>query len=324
MFHDQRRPFTAHSPRRRGHGGALGIGGGISRRFAADGAHVVLVDVDADAAAATASDIGAAGGLCTSVIGDITDDATVTALADEIERAHGRVDVLVNNVGDFRPAKSFFAKSPPEQWQRLHELNLWHVFTVTRALLPWMLEQQSGCIVNVSTVEAYRGIPGNAVYSAYNAGVSAFTKSLAVELGPSGIRVNAIAPDLADTEQTPAELMLAGRDPALLRSWLPAGRFGTPEDFSGVVTFLASPKPRSSPGTRFPSTAARSRPPAGTAGQRAAAGRTCRIGPDDDRGRGSPRDPRAELLLRRGSEDPLHENRARVRLWAMTHPDRAC
>jgi NAD(P)-dependent dehydrogenase (short-subunit alcohol dehydrogenase family) len=89
-------------------------------------------------------------------------------------------------------------------------------------------------------VEAFRGIPGNAVYSAYNAGVSAFTKSLAVELGPSGIRVNAIAPDLADTPQTPAELMLAGRDPALLRSWLPAGRFGRPADFAGVVAFLAS------------------------------------------------------------------------------------
>src|SRR5690606_13705586 len=132
------------------------------------------------------------------------------ALVREIESSHKRVDVLVNNVGDFRPAKSFFAKSPREQWQRLHEINLWHVFTVTHALLPWMLEQKSGSIINVSTVEAFRGIPGNAVYSAYNAGVSAFTKSLAVELGPSGIRANAIAPDLADTEQTPAALMLAG------------------------------------------------------------------------------------------------------------------
>jgi NAD(P)-dependent dehydrogenase (short-subunit alcohol dehydrogenase family) len=103
-----------------------------------------------------------------------------------------------------------------------------------------MISVGSGSIVNVSTVEAFRGIPGNAVYSAYNAGVSAFTKSLAVELGPSGIRVNAIAPDLADTAQTPAELMLAGRDPALLHSWLPAGRFGRPEDFAGVVAFLAS------------------------------------------------------------------------------------
>lgn len=221
-------------------GGALGIGGGISRRFAADGDHVVLVDIDADAAGATAADIEERGGRCTVLIGDITEDDTVAHLAALVANAHGHADVLVNNVGDFRPAKSFFAKSPAAQWRRLHELNLWHVFTVTHALLPGMIAAGGGAIVNVSTVEAFRGIPGNAVYSAYNAGVAAFTKSLAVELGPSGVRVNAIAPDLADTAQTPAELMLAGRDPALLRSWLPVGRFGQPEDFAGVVAFLAS------------------------------------------------------------------------------------
>jgi len=221
-------------------GGALGIGGGIARRFASDGDHVVLLDIDSDAASATGSEIRAAGGSVTVLIGDVTRDEVVADLAAHVEAKHGQADVVVNNVGDFRPAKSFFAKSPPEQWRRLHELNLWHVFSVTHALLPGMLAAGSGSIINVSTVEAFRGIPGNAVYSAYNAGVSAFTKSLAVELGPSGIRVNAIAPDLADTAQTPAELMLAGRDPALVRSWLPAGRFGTPSDFAGVVTFLAS------------------------------------------------------------------------------------
>ena len=221
-------------------GGALGIGGGISRRLARDGDHVVLLDIDADAAQATASDIAAAGGRCSVIIGDITRDETVARLSAHIETEHGHTDVLVNNVGDFRPAKSFFARSSPEQWSRLHELNLWHVFTVTHALLPAMIGAGGGSIVNVSTVEAFRGIPGHAVYSAYNAGVSAFTKSLAVELGPSGIRVNAIAPDLADTAQTPAALMLAGRDPALLPSWLPAGRFGRPEDYAGAVAFLAS------------------------------------------------------------------------------------
>ncbi|MGV9193841.1 SDR family NAD(P)-dependent oxidoreductase [Microbacterium sp. MC2] len=221
-------------------GGAQGIGGGISRRLAADGDHVVVVDVDAAATERALTEITAAGGRGTALIGDITDEGTVARLRELVERDFGHADVLVNNVGDFRPAKSFFAKSPPEQWRRLHELNLWHVFTVTHALLPGMIAAGGGVIVNVSTVEAFRGIPGHAVYSAYNAGVSAFTKSLAVELGPSGIRVNAIAPDLADTPQTSAELMLAGRDPALLRSWLPLGRFGRPEDFGGVVAFLAS------------------------------------------------------------------------------------
>ena len=123
---------------------------------------------------------------------------------------------------------------------------------MTHAVLPFMRQQQYGAIVNVSTVEAYRGIPGNAVYSAFKAGVSAFTKSLAVELAPDGIRVNAIAPDLADTLQTPAEMMLRGRDPALIPSWVPLGRFGVPEDYAAVVLFLASDAARFVTGQTIP------------------------------------------------------------------------
>ena len=103
-----------------------------------------------------------------------------------------------------------------------------------------MADAGRGSIVNVSTVEALRGAPGNAVYSAFNAGVIAFTKSMAVELGRDGVRVNAIAPDLADTLQTPAESMLRGRDPEMVAHWLPLGRFGRPDDFGDVALFLAS------------------------------------------------------------------------------------
>jgi 2-hydroxycyclohexanecarboxyl-CoA dehydrogenase len=223
-------------------GGALGIGGATSRRFAAAGDHVVINDIDAGAAHTLADEIRAAGGTCTVVPGDITEAGALTALMAAIDAIDsGRVDVLVNNVGDFRPASPIFLKSTPEQWQRLHELNLGHVLRATHAIAPGMVERGRGCIVNLSTVEAFRGIPGHAVYSAYKAGVSAFTKSLAVELAPSGVRVNAVAPDLADTEQTPAELMLAGRDPALIRSWVPLGRFGNPDDYAAVIEFLASP-----------------------------------------------------------------------------------
>lgn len=222
-------------------GGALGIGGAVSRRFAHAGDTVVLNDIDVDAARAAQREIAAAGGRCVVVAGDITDDAVVAETADAaLTAGEGRVDVLVNNVGDFRPTSWTFARSTPAQWHRLYELNLHHVFTMTHALLPAMIEQGCGAIVNNSTVEAFRGIPGKAAYSAFNAGVSAFTKSLAVEVGPHGIRVNAIAPDLADTPQTPAEAMLRGRDPELIRTWVPLGHFGDADHYAAAVEFLAS------------------------------------------------------------------------------------
>lgn len=222
-------------------GGAGGIGDATSRLMAAHGDHVVINDLDVDALAATRAAIEGAGGSCATITGDITDEATVRAVVEiALASGDGRIDVLVNNVGDFRPPNSTFLRSTPEKWQRLYELNLLHVLRLTHAVLPHMIEQGGGAIVNVSTVEAFRGIPGNAVYSAYNAGVSAFTRSLAVEVGGHGIRVNAVAPDLTDTDQTPAEAMLRGRDPGLTRTWLPLGRFGRPEECAAVIDFLAS------------------------------------------------------------------------------------
>jgi 2-hydroxycyclohexanecarboxyl-CoA dehydrogenase len=153
--------------------------------------------------------------------------------------ADRRIDVLVNNVGDYRP-NGRFLKTGPDEWNALYAINFEHVLRTTRALAPAMVERGTGSIVNVSTVEAFRGIPANAVYSAFNAAVNAFTRSLAVELGRHGVRVNAIAPDLADTLQTPVASMLRGRPPDMVRHWVPLGRFGHPDDYADVVVFLAS------------------------------------------------------------------------------------
>ncbi|MFE7244051.1 SDR family NAD(P)-dependent oxidoreductase [Streptomyces sp. NPDC057580] len=220
-------------------GGALGIGGATSHRLARRGDLVLLNDVDEAAAARTAAEISNDGGHCVVVAGDVTDADTVAriaATADEL----GPVDVLVNNVGDFRPAARDFLHSTPEQWHRMHQLNLAHVLSLTHAVLPGMVERGRGAIVNNATIEALRGIPGHVVYSAYNAGVVAFTKSLAVEVGRHGIRVNAIAPDLADSEQTPAALMIGNRDPDRVRTWVPLGRFGHVDEYARVIEFLTS------------------------------------------------------------------------------------
>jgi 2-hydroxycyclohexanecarboxyl-CoA dehydrogenase len=232
-------------------GGAAGIGGGITRSLAGAGAHVVVNDIDADLLAGTVQAVVDAGGKVTALHGDIRDPSVVTALADlglsvaeGTGGAGGRgIDVLVNNVGDYRP-NGRFLKTTEADWQALYALNLEHVFRLTHAVAPSMVAQGSGSIVNVSTVEAFRGIPANAVYSAFNAGINAFTKSMAVELGRDGVRVNAIAPDLADTLQTPAEAMLRGRPPEMTRHWLPLGRFGQPDDYGDVVLFLASDQSR--------------------------------------------------------------------------------
>lgn len=230
-------------------GGAAGIGGGITRSLAGAGAHVVVNDIDADLLAGTVQEVTEARGVVTALHGDIRDLAVVTALADlgrsvAAEAGEGRgIDVLVNNVGDYRP-NGRFLKTAEADWQALYALNLEHVFRLTHAVAPSMVGQGSGSIVNVSTVEAFRGIPANAVYSAFNAGINAFTRSMAVELGRDGVRVNAIAPDLADTLQTPAEAMLRGRPPEMTRHWLPLGRFGRPDDYGDVVLFLASDQSR--------------------------------------------------------------------------------
>jgi NAD(P)-dependent dehydrogenase (short-subunit alcohol dehydrogenase family) len=207
-------------------GGGAGIGGAVTRRLAAEGATVVVNDIE--------------DGDGVTVAGDIRDPAVVDRLREAALAVDGgRVDILVNNVGDYRP-NGRFLKTTEDDWQALYAVNLEHVFRCTHALAPAMVARGSGSIVNVSTVEAFRGIPANAVYSAFNAGVNAFTRSLAVELGRDGVRVNAIAPDLADTPQTPRDAMLRGRDPALVRSWVPLGRFGEPDDYADVVLFLAS------------------------------------------------------------------------------------
>ena len=222
-------------------GGGGGMGGGISRLFAAAGARVVVNDIDGDLLAATQLDIEQGNGSVVTVPGDITDAQTVSRLRDAaLTAGDGRVDVLVNNVGDYRPGHGLFMRTDEDGWRAQYSITLEHVFRCMYAFIPIMQQQGSGSIVNNATVEAMRGIPYNAVYSAFNAGVVAFTKSMAVELGRDGIRVNCIAPDMADTLQTPADAMLRGRDPELIQSWIPLGRFGRPDDYAKVVLFLAS------------------------------------------------------------------------------------
>ena len=222
-------------------GGGGGIGRAISETFAAHGAKVVVAEIDADRATETVAAIRAGGGDALAQPVDVRHRDEVASLAEATIAEYGRVDVLVNNVGHYLYRGLRFLDTDEEHWDSLYAVNLRHMFLCTKAFAPRMIEQaEGGSIVNVSTVEAFRGIPMQVVYSAFKAGVVQFTKSLALDLGGDGIRVNAIAPDLTQTIQVPYDRWVPEGQEHLIPRWVPVGRFGTPDDIAGVALFLAS------------------------------------------------------------------------------------
>ncbi len=162
------------------------------------------------------------------------------SLHDEVMRAHGRIDVLVNNVGHYlRPSRDF-ADTEPTFWEELYRVNFGHVLSVTHAFLPAMIEQRSGSIVNVSSVEGLRGYPPDPVYGALKAAVVQFTRCLAVQVGIHGVRVNGIGPDVTETLQVPYSSWVPEEHQHMWPAWVPVGRVGTPDDQARVALFLAS------------------------------------------------------------------------------------
>ena len=219
-------------------GGGGGIGAAISMLFAEHGALVEIAEVDGDRAAHTRQVIEQAGGSVRAHVVDVTDPAGVEHLAAEVLTVHGGIDVLVNNVGDYRPSARF-EQSTPESWDTMYRVNLFHVFAVTRAFIGVMKDQGSGSIVNFHSVEGLRGYPGDPVYAAMKSAVAHFTTSLAVAVGRSGIRVNGIGPDLTQSPQVDYITGFEDHED-LWPSWAPVGRLGWPEDQARVALFLAS------------------------------------------------------------------------------------
>jgi NAD(P)-dependent dehydrogenase (short-subunit alcohol dehydrogenase family) len=218
-------------------GGGDGIGGAIARLFAQHGALVEIAEIDPERAERNRAAIEAAGGTARAHVVDVTDTAGVGTLAEAVLGHHGRVDVLVNNVGDYRPLVRF-QDSSPESWKAMYDINLFHIFAVTHAFLGSMIEQRRGNIVNFHSVEGLRGYPGEPVYGAMKAAAAHFTTNLAVTVGRYGIRVNGIGPDLTQTPQV--DYISGYEDTELWPSWAPVGRLGWPEDQARVALFLAS------------------------------------------------------------------------------------
>ena len=212
-------------------GAAKGIGFATANRFAQEGAKVMVADLNPDAVNAAVAQLPNAEGYVVNV----TDRGTIQAAVDEIMKRHGRIDILVNNAGITQDAR--LIKMTELQFDAVIEVNLKGVFNCSQLVVPHMLEVLRGAIVNASSVVGLYGNFGQTNYSATKFGVIGLTKTWARELGPKGIRVNAVCPGFISTEMVKAmpENILQDIE---RRSWM--GRLGTPEEMANVYLFLAS------------------------------------------------------------------------------------
>ena len=218
-------------------GAGAGIGKGIALAFAAFGARVAILERTAETGAETAAEIVAAGGRALAIACDVRERPQVEAAVARTVEEFGGVDVLVNNVGGVFPQP--FVDSSEKGWDALLRANLKTVFHGTHVVAPRMIAQgRGGSIVNVVSIEGVRAAPGYAPYAAAKAGVINFTQTMALELGPHGIRVNAIAPDICMTEGLRS--LVPPADEARFKDIVPLGRAGVPDDVAGAALFLAS------------------------------------------------------------------------------------
>ena len=218
-------------------GGASGFGAGIVEKFLAEGAKVMIADINGDAAAAMAADLGP-NAIAQAV--DVADGASVNAMAEAALTAFGQVDILVNNAGVTHLPTPLDEVSE-EDFDRVFNVNMKSVYLTARALVPHMKSRKTGAILNVASTAGVSPRPNLNWYNASKGWMITATRTMAVELAPSGVRVNAINPVAGET---PLLKSFMGEDTPEVRakflSTIPLGRFSTPEDMGNAACFLCS------------------------------------------------------------------------------------
>jgi 3-oxoacyl-[acyl-carrier protein] reductase len=218
-------------------GAASGIGRATAERFAAEGGAVVVGDVQAEAGERVVAGIRAAGGRAEFVATDVTRDDDVRALVEAAPARFGALDVLVNNAGIGRFVA--FEQLEPADWDRIFAVNLRAAFLACRFAVPHLRRSGRGAIVNLSSQSGLQGQAMNEAYCASKAGVILFTRSLARELAPDGIRVNCVCPGGTDTPLLRSfSRSITSAESAPARP--PLGRFARPEEIASAILFLAS------------------------------------------------------------------------------------
>ncbi len=218
-------------------GAGSGIGRAIVKGFAAEGAKVMAADINEAGAAETAAMITDAGGTALSSALDVTDRASCAALADNVSSGFGQVSVLVNNAGIVRRAP-ISAQGADQDWDDIMSVNATGVYNVTKAFLD-PLRQKKGRIVNIGSIQSFVHTGNAAAYTVAKHGVLGFTRALAAELGPDGIRVNAIGPGLIRTPLNAENRANTDMESRFVAQ-TPLRRAGEAEDIAGPAIFLAS------------------------------------------------------------------------------------
>ncbi|MRH00232.1 3-oxoacyl-ACP reductase FabG [Xanthomonas sontii] len=215
-------------------GASRGIGAAIADELAAQGATVVGTATSDAGAQAIGARLAAHGGHGRTL--DVTDGAAVDALIEAVAKEFGPVSILVNNAGITRD--NLLMRMKDEDWQEILDTNLTSVFRTSKAVLRGMMKARKGRIVNIASVVGVIGNPGQANYAAAKAGIIAFSKSMAKEIGSRGITVNVVAPGFIDTDMTKA--LPEAQRTALLEQ-IALGQLGQPSDIANAVAFLAGP-----------------------------------------------------------------------------------
>ncbi len=222
-------------------GGGSGFGEGIAKLFAAEGGRVVVADIDGAAAERVAQEIDSAGGAAVAAPADVTNRGDVDGMMRAALDSYGRLDILVNNAGVSHRNKPM-TEVTEEEFDRIYAVNVKAIYLAALAAIPLMRAEGGGCIVNTSSTAALRPRPGLTVYNSSKGAVNIMTKSMAVELAPDRIRVNAVCPVIGETAlmETFMGLPDTPENRRKFEATIPLGRFSTPHDIAEATLFLAS------------------------------------------------------------------------------------